>query len=58
MTHEQFIEWLDIEIVLSAEQEKAQDYDREAVEFCKGYGEGLKAAREKFITLTPPPTTK
>lgn len=57
MTPSEFIKWLDEEIEKAEKNQKAQDYDIEAVEFCKGYGEAMKDVRKKFLTLTPPPTT-
>lgn len=52
MTHDDYLKWLDWQIAHSAEQEKEQSYDLEAVEFCKGYGEAMKEAKEKFLTIT------
>lgn len=57
MTPTEFIEWLDKQIAISKEQEEEQSYDMMAVEFCKGHGEALKEVKQKFLTLTPPPTT-
>jgi hypothetical protein len=57
MTPDEYIEWLSGEIVSAEMNGKAQDYDPEASQYCEGFADALKAAKEKFLSLTPPPTT-
>jgi len=57
MTHEQFVEWLD---------EKIAEHRKSETDLTKGYvvrrlhlelASQLGEVKEKFFTLTPPPTT-
>ena len=53
-----FLEWIDKEIE-KADDNARQENQRVEPNYCyEGRMNALQEAREKFIALTPPPTTK
>jgi len=58
MTHEEFIEMLDEEIEFCEPRAKDEEFnDRKADGYWTGHLNLLRRIKEKFFTLTPPPTT-
>ena len=57
MTPKQFMEWLDKEIELYRNHGQKPDIDLAAPAYVKGHFDAYQKVREKFLTLTPPPTT-
>lgn len=56
MTHEEFIKWLDDKIVSYNKQyQDSPKWDKN--EYAAGYSDALCDAKEKFLSVTPPPTT-
>lgn len=57
MTYEQFLAWLDKEIAITANHGQKPDIDLAAPAYIKGMYVAYQKVKEKFLTLTPPPTT-
>lgn len=57
MTHEQFLAWLDSEIEKAAKKDEIESLKYEGDLSHSGRVNALEEVKEKFITLTPPPTT-
>lgn len=56
MTHEDFVKWLDKEIEDNTFREQRAD-TKIVASYYQGCTSTLCTVKEKFFTLTPPPTT-
>jgi hypothetical protein len=57
MTYETFSKWIDEQISKYEELEENEWMDEQAINSYLGKIEAFKAVKERFATLTPPPTT-
>jgi hypothetical protein len=53
MTREEFIKWLNKQIIHSKDNMDAQDDDQEMVVYWRGYLDAYNEVKEKFLTITP-----
>lgn len=58
MTHEQFIEWIDEQMEFCEPRAKNEEMQNgKSGNYWTGQMNLYRQVREKFLTLTPPPTT-